>query len=202
MNFSEQHINLFEQICAEWNKVEKDIKLAEQVSGKAVIPSINELRYAGRRIVDALAKARVPGSEHDVAVLLAEARFDCHRARHDAIDVGSSIIAGECEAMVRHLGYEAILKTYPEFPALNAQLVKARRMIAHSRQNRDEREKIYAELEDVAFPGLVEKFNALKASGPIMVELAKSQRRKNAFLLLGFVVTLAGLVVSLIALWK
>jgi hypothetical protein len=35
-----------------------------------------------------------------------------------------------------------------------------------------------------------------------MVELAKSQRRKNAFLLLGFVVTLAGLVVSLIALWK
>lgn len=202
MNFSGQHVELFEQICAQWNKAEKDIKLAEQVSGKAVIPSINELRYAGRRIVDALAKARFPGSEHDVAVLLAEARFDCHRARHDAIDVGSSIIAGECEAMARHLGYEVILKTYPEFPALNAQLAKARRMIADSRQDRDKREEIYAELEDVAFPALVDKFNALKASGPIMAELAKSQRRKNAFLLWGCVATVIGSIISFIALWK
>jgi hypothetical protein len=202
MNFSEKHIELFEQICAQWNKAEKVIKLAEQVSGKAVIPSINELRYAGRRIIDALLKARSPGSDQDVAVLLAEARFDCHRARHDAIDVGSSIIAGECAAMARHLGYEVILKTCPEFPALIAQLAKARQMIADSRQNREEREKIYAELEDVAFPGLVEKFNALKASGAIMAELAKTQRRKNAFLLWGFIATLAGLALSLIALWK
>jgi hypothetical protein len=43
-------------IRAEWDKAEADVKLAEQVGHKIVLPSIKELRYAGRRLVEVLTK--------------------------------------------------------------------------------------------------------------------------------------------------
>jgi hypothetical protein len=46
--------DILEIICKEWDLAEKYIKEAEQVANNVVFPSIKELRYAGRRIVDGL----------------------------------------------------------------------------------------------------------------------------------------------------
>ena len=44
-------------IAHEWNKAEQDIKLAEQIGNKVIIPSISELRYGGRRLIEAIEKS-------------------------------------------------------------------------------------------------------------------------------------------------
>jgi hypothetical protein len=56
MSLSDDHLALLRAIQDEWNRAETDIKTAELVVNNIVIPSVKELRYAGRRIVDALAE--------------------------------------------------------------------------------------------------------------------------------------------------
>lgn len=62
-----------EEVCSEWNKAEKAIKSAEHVEGQVVNPSIYELRYAGRRIIEALT---IQESDPEKALrLLSDAHF-------------------------------------------------------------------------------------------------------------------------------
>ena len=121
MHFSEDHLVILAAIQKEWNRAEEDIKTAELVVNKIVLPSIKELRYAGRRVIDALMiiTANPHGAdEGQIRSLLDDAKFDCHRARHDAIDAATSKIAIDLEIMVSKLGYHAILPAYPDFPQL------------------------------------------------------------------------------------
>lgn len=87
----------FVSICNEWDRAEEDIKVAEQINNKVVIPSVSELRYAGRRIIEALREIEKNGPEEKIIGLLQDAEFDCHRARHDAIDAATSKIAVDLE---------------------------------------------------------------------------------------------------------
>ena len=77
----EPYDELLVQIQDEWNIAESDIKQAEQICNGVVIPSIIELRYAGRRIIEALTKIQLGAPEIEISDLLSDARFNCHRAR-------------------------------------------------------------------------------------------------------------------------
>jgi len=86
-------MRLLRAIQDEWNRAETDIKTAETVVNNIVIPSVKELRYAGRRIIDAIMEMTANPSAYDparVRALLDDAHFDCHRARHDAIDAATA----------------------------------------------------------------------------------------------------------------
>ena len=109
---------LLNSVLAEWNRAEEDIKIAEQVANKVVNPSIKELRYAGRRLVEALVKLQNAAPFEEVEALLNDALFNCHRARHDAVDAGTSKIAIDLDIMTTRLGYEVILPVHPAFPKL------------------------------------------------------------------------------------
>jgi hypothetical protein len=93
----------------EWNNAEAAIKLAEQVNGEIVNPSVYELRYAGRRIVEALAHPDIEQGKK----LLGDAHFDCCRARHDAVDAATSKISADLDLAVKHLGADTVLKSFP-----------------------------------------------------------------------------------------
>jgi hypothetical protein len=71
---------LIQEICAEWNQAEGEMKLAEQIAHALVMPSVNELRYAGRRIIDACMLEGDPNAQDRVHGLLEAARFFCLRA--------------------------------------------------------------------------------------------------------------------------
>ncbi len=176
---------LLRSITEEWDKAERDIKLAEQISGKVVLPSINELRYAGRRVVEVI---KLIGSEGDIIEIeakLRDARFDCHRARHDAIDAGTAKIAADLEIMSKKLGYGPILKVFPALGQLHRDLDHVRSQIAASRNNTENRAQIYEELEDDAFPKIVTSFRALQSNEQIIRGYARGERRHT--LLLTFV---------------
>lgn len=137
MHFSESQLALLKSIQDEWNRAEEDIKTAELVVHSIVIPSIKELRYAGRRVIDALMviTCNPANPDHDrIKSLLDDARFDCHRARHDAIDAATAKMAVDLEIMVEKLGHESILPAFPAFPSFYQNLTNVRNRIPKSRR--------------------------------------------------------------------
>ncbi|NBC97342.1 MAG: hypothetical protein GVY27_13435 [Deinococcus-Thermus bacterium] len=117
-NFDEAVILL----CQVWNAAERDIKIAEQIDGAVIVPSINELRYAGRRFVEAQ-EVRVRGGDPAKADrYLGDAWFACLRARHDAIDASVSKIAKDLDAAVDSFGHVPIARGFPRFTELKRTL--------------------------------------------------------------------------------
>jgi hypothetical protein len=159
-------------IATEWNAAEFDIKLGEQVNRKVVFPAIKELRYAGRRLADALVLISQGGDEDSVRELLIDARFNCHCARHDVIDAATLKMAIDMDLMFEKLGHEAALFAFPKFPQLYQSIQDAQVMIAAAREKRENRQEIYAEIEAARFKDLVQMFNELKASEPLMKRIA------------------------------
>ena len=183
-----------ERIKHQWDLAESDIKLAEQVCNNVVVPAIKELRYAGRRLADALSAIAGNSSLGNVQQLLTDAEYDCHRARHDAIDAATSKIAIDLDIMQEKLGYAVILKAYPKFSALFIALNGVRDKIAVSREDRKNREAIYATIEVVDFPNLVRMFRDLQTAEKLMVKLARAERRKStASILIGVLFLIIGL---------
>jgi hypothetical protein len=91
--FDDDIDRLFEQLDTQWNIAERRIKKAEQVRGGEVVSSaIFELRYAGRKLIDALELLRTKNwndnkVEYDkIRRFLHDAIEDCVKAKHDAID--------------------------------------------------------------------------------------------------------------------
>jgi hypothetical protein len=197
MAFSPEQERLLGSILDEWNRSEEDIKIAEQVCNKIVIPSIKELRYAGRRIVDALTKMIAGGDQKEITALLEDARFDCHRARHDAIDAASSKIALDLETMIRKLKHQAIIPVFPAFPKLLRDLRLLRKRITESRKNRENREKIYSVLEAVDFPAFVDSFNEMRESEPIMRQLASGRRWDRVFTVGALIIAIIAVIVAI-----
>ncbi len=173
-----EYAALLKDITSEWDRAEQDIKLAEQVNNKVVLPSIKELRYAGRRLVEVIKLVGEGAPISEIQPRLQDAKLDCHRARHDAIDAATANIAANLDIMAKKLGYNSILKIYPEFGQLHRDLSYIRSKIAESRGNTNRREEIYVDLEDDAFPKLIAKYHDLQAGEPIIKSLAKSERRK------------------------
>ena len=84
---------LFKDAIAQWNIAERRIKKAEQVPGNEVVNSaIFELRYAGRKIVDALQLILNKEWQNNATIYeqirryLADAIEDCVKSKHDVID--------------------------------------------------------------------------------------------------------------------
>lgn len=200
MDVSDDHVELLKDIQTEWNLAEQDIKVAETVVHNIVFPAIKELRYGGRRIVDALhiLTSGDPDPKDQFRILLEEAKFDCRRARHDAVDAASAKISADLDAMVKHIGHGPILQVYADFPELVNRSLDVRDRIQNSRNRRQDREAIYAALEGDEFPVLVSEFNRMKASEAMMIALAKKGRISEFYGKWGFVVGVLALVVSII----
>ena len=83
-------------ICERWNNIEQQLKEYELTAGGVAIPSINELRYAGRRLIDALnVIVNHPNPTEDKAIEqieehLIEAERCCENADHDIVDARTS----------------------------------------------------------------------------------------------------------------
>ncbi|MEA3008860.1 MAG: hypothetical protein QOJ91_552, partial [Sphingomonadales bacterium] len=188
---------LFSAIQDEWDRAEEVIKLAEQVTAHAVIPSIQELRYAGRRLIDAL-HAYTSGEPIDrVLALLEDARFSCHRSRHDAIDAAISTMGIDSEAIARQMGYDIVHSSYPDYVNFLRRLDEVRRAIVTSRGRRSDRDEIYAAITAGDFPGLVQDYKDLRRS-EVTMRIIAGRKKLGIWisLLAGVALALPGYVMS------
>jgi len=187
--------DILSKIRIAWNEAEEDIKLVEQVSRKVVMPSVNELRYAGRRLAEILYMMETGAPHEEAMVLYNDVKFNCLRARHDAIDSVVSKISLDADAAVSKLGYDVILKAFPNFTQLFLKLDAINKNIAKSRKNRNDREAIYATVSNSNLPDLVKLYNEFRASEPIMVGLAKNERRNKA---ISYLLGATGVIVAIV----
>lgn len=192
---------LFTSIYNEWEKAEEDIKIAELVCGEVVIPAIQELRYAGRRLAQALRAHSTPGTSDDVGKLLQDACFNCHRARHDAIDASRSQVAKILDIAIDKLGYDVVLRVYPEFAALSDKLQHLGAKIAKSRGAPNDRDLIYEVIEKSDFPEFMEAYQRFRAGEGIMKKMAQRQRRGILISYIFGIGGLIGTVLSIVALY-
>jgi hypothetical protein len=184
------------KIRREWDKAEHAIKIAEQISGQVVFPAIKELRYAGRRVIDALAVIANEGSEAEFRALIDDALFCCYRGRHDAVDAAISTMVAEVKVALKKLGARAVIDAYPNTSNFLLGIKTAQEKVASSRGIRHDRDKLYTEIEQVDLVPLVDQFRQFQASDELMRALAKSDRFWPA---LGFWATIGSIIVALSA---
>lgn len=78
---------LLAELAKEWNRIEGRAKEIESFRGEAIMASINEMRYAGRRVVDFLVATNQEGlSEAQITEHLVVARTYLVNADHDLTD--------------------------------------------------------------------------------------------------------------------
>lgn len=180
-------------LCEEWNKAEKAIKLAEQVNGEIVNPAIYELRYGGRRLIEAMGDKR-----NDLVAakkLLDDAHFDCCRARHDAIDAATSKVAADLKIAIKKLGSDVVLTHFPKFIELFGKVQKIRKKIAISRENRDDRDAIYETIQAESLDEIIEIYDEFQTSEPLLKSAA---RRERIIFWSGIIFGVLGIVLTII----
>ena len=167
------------KICSEWDAAEAEIKRVELVCGEVILPSINELRYAGRRLVDVMIATQSKDSLPKVRALLADVTFNCHRARHDAIDAGAAKITADLADAIKSFGGQIVASSFSQLPALMSGLSTLREKIVASRENREDRDKIYTVISNVDFKELIRLHSELMAVTPILKPIAVEQQRRS-----------------------
>lgn len=175
MEFPDNFKDAVKLVCEEWNKAERAIKSAEQVNKKVINPAVYELRYAGRRFVEAVEQSEVDAQK--ALSLCQDAHFDCCRARHDAIDAITSYVTEVMDLAVKKLGAGIVLDKFPEIKDMNVLLSDMRAKIAKSREERDKRDIIYSAIEADKLSELVPLYERFKQSEPLLMAAATSERR-------------------------
>jgi hypothetical protein len=156
-------------VLVEWDKAEKAIKIAEQVTGEVAIPSIMELRYAGRRIADAFSCMQDDHESEKANHYLVDAKFDCLRAQHDALDICVNYIAIFVDEVMLKTEPQALEKKYDEIMFFLEFVASQQTKIADSRSNRDNREIIYDNIHSSLIE-VQDRFRAFKLS---LIEIIK-----------------------------
>ena len=187
---------LFAEVSEEWNQAEEIVKAAEQICSEAVFPSIKEFRYAGRRLIDSFGEMANGNDRAVIEGFVKDAVFNCHCARHDAIDVATATIASNLEIVVSKIGYDIVLKAFPEFADLRRRLAEVRGKIRQSRVNRTDRNVIYQTIHNVDLPALASLYDQFQGAEDIMKSLASRERGERLFLRVTTVVAIIVAIVS------
>ena len=106
---------LLSPIVKEWNSAERSYKRAEQLGSKVAIPSINEARYAGRKIVEVIILIKNDADPKVIEDRIRDVRADLHRAHHDAIDAGIATIGLRMKIVREEVPAKVIREVYPEY---------------------------------------------------------------------------------------
>ena len=200
MHDDDEFASLLKAIREEWNNAEEVIKEAEIVDGEVVIPAIYELRYAGRRIVDAYEAWSRPDREQSLKYLH-DAYFNCFRARHDAIDAATAKIAEDIDMLRRDIGPGAVLSYYPDYAALAMDLYETRSKIASTRRERNDRDKVYKTIAEVDLPSLRKRHTELMWHQETLIRLQVRRRLVGAGAIGAAVLIILGHLSSVFGVW-
>ena len=187
-------------LCEDWNEAEKCVKEGELFNKDAVMPSINELRYAGRRLVDACAAAQ-NGDMRAADAHLLEAGENLTKARHDVADSVIGYISERASDIREQVGASALKKNFSGYENLFGTLKNASRQILLSRKDRTRRNEIYGGIMRNEFPVLRELYDSLEASLPAIEQNIAKDRNEllitRAFAGLGLTAAIILLVARL-----
>jgi hypothetical protein len=173
------------EILEKWNAIEGRLKQAEQICGEAVIPAINELRYAGRQFIDAMMiytkENLTPDDLVNIEKHLHNVRYNLMNADHDCTDAICLFFHERIKRIMDEYTRDLILKYFANFQELFDRMKGANDCITASRADRPNRISTYKALADFHIPMLYEFNQTILTSEPLM--LANKKRtilKRNA----------------------
>ncbi|MEO9969242.1 MAG: hypothetical protein ABJG15_05335 [Hyphomonadaceae bacterium] len=166
----------YERVIKAWDSAEVAIKQAENVCLDVVIPAVAELRYAGRRFIE----AQVLASNGDIkgaSAKFEDAYFFCCRAQHDAVDAATAKITKDYSICVKGIGASEKAIAFPENNEFRDLLRKVQKLVVSSREDRDKRDQFYEMVRETDFPKILSLYDKFQDCQPGLEELARKSRR-------------------------
>jgi hypothetical protein len=187
MLLDEKLDRLLQDLITQWNIAERRIKKAEFVRGGEVVSSaIFELRYAGRKLIDAVALIlhkdwkNDPKLYEDICRFLADAIEDCVKAKHDAIDAMVDFITIWFQELEDKVGLEKLVELFPEYLGATAKIAQIQDKISQSREDRiASRDGVYDQIEDTDYESLLNLYDKMRVSKERVGELIRSKHRRE-----------------------
>jgi len=177
---------LFKDLIAQWNIAERRIKKAEQVQGNEVVNSaIFELRYAGRKIIDAMQLILSKDWQNDTEIYeqirryLADAIEDCVKAKHDSIDAMIDFVTTWFDELEQRIGLRKLTEIFPEYLDITSKIAEVQDKIAHSREHRTTaRDSVYDEIEAKDYEDILKLYNKMRLSKNRVQAIVNSDNRQ------------------------
>jgi hypothetical protein len=175
-------------IEAHWNSAEEYVKKVERLRrGLVVGASINELRYAGRRLVEAYALSKDvaadPSKAREALALLGEVKHFCMRAKHDAMDAAVTYIDQALAKFESEFGADLLNEKFPQYIQMKGLLREVSEVMAQSRGDRAVRDALYLNIRDDLVPSLIDHHYDLETSRIVLVaaytKRIRGERREN-----------------------
>jgi hypothetical protein len=171
------------EIAIEWDKAEKLMKLAERLRAEVIQPSVNELRYAGRRLVDALnITDEIEGDEskrEQFDRFINDCLFRVHCAQHDAIDASVLFVQRAVQEYEAEFGLVLLITHFPAVAELRAAMAEADGVIVSSRQYRGNRAQEYDKLALNHLPTIITVFNTIATNRMSLEALVRDRSTQN-----------------------
>jgi hypothetical protein len=153
------------RLLAHWRTIEFWIKKAEQINKQAVIPAINELRYASRQIFNAIRVLEKPvlsdGDESVISRRIIIGEQYLFNAEHDICDAIVTFYDEVVSDLDAKFGTTAITILYPEYPLLKRRIQDCQSLISDARLDYDKRFEVYSALRTNHIPHFVESYRTL-----------------------------------------
>lgn len=167
----EELLTALDAVEEQWNTAEEFMKRVEGLGrGEVVGPSVNELRYAGRRLVDAYSilknETLNAQAKKEAELFLSEAKSFCMKAQHDAIDAAVTFIDRalyEFELKVDSVFIQAHFTSYKK---LKKEIRKSREAMSQSRKDRTQRASLYSQISTASIEEIIELFLDLDGDKP------------------------------------
>lgn len=154
-----------------FRNAERQIKRAEEISGELAIPAVNELRYAGWHLLEALCS----GGPDNGAEQLARARRHCQRAIFDASDAGVVYLLERVKTFqddYRRIPISDVIHNYTD---LRKNIADTRNEISKARETNESRDGYYQQ----AASSVIRLKNIVDLLEESREELNKVVRRDN-----------------------
>lgn len=196
---------LYKKISERWNRCERLLKTAERVRGEVLNPSINELRYAGRRFVDAISLL----SEENLSVenrakadsYLNEAFMFCMQAEHDCVDAVVMHAHLLIEQYSTEYGQMLLIQACPSLEKYRMIKPQIDALILSSREERDRRNDLYHEIIDKHIETMIDIVCSVELSEPLIKEEMARRKRERiinySIGLIGAFLSIVGIALSL-----
>jgi hypothetical protein len=212
----------------EWNVAERRIKKAELVRANNVVASaIFELRYAGRKLIDALTVLQSsdwrlsPEDKQQVLQWLADATEDCVKAKHDAIDAMLVFITTWMARTEESIGLAGLVEYFPNYIEVTGKISNVQDRIAESRYDRTrQRDSIYDDIEGNEYEEILSLYSTMlsaesRVSAQVAAERTARQMEEQRSIdalgatktgtyvgIFGAIIGILGVIVAIIALVK
>jgi hypothetical protein len=197
---------LYKQLISQWNIAERRIKKAEQVcENEVIVSAVFELRYAGRKMVDAQLLLLEKDWKNDqdeyenICRFLSDAIEDCIKAKHDAIDAMLDFVTIWFKETEKRIGLHRLIEIFPNYIEVTAQISTVQHKIARSREDRvSSRDSLYDEIEIQDYDHILQLYDKMRISRDRIQHIASYAEWRDRILTWGTVIMTIGAVIVVI----